>query len=123
MTCHCRDHVHLDAVQLNVPTSSSLATGRPVAPALRRRLLPRGESNSVNPSIQRKLPSRVAIGILSIPASSSRTVFPKKLFGGQNSSGCDAPTGDFLWVHSHPTLPRSRRLWLTGCVDDLLGFC
>jgi len=38
------------------------------------------------------------------------TLFHWNLIYGPNSSGCDAPTGVFLWVHSHPTLPRSRRL-------------
>jgi len=41
------------------------------------------------------------------------TLFHWNLIYGPNSSGCDAPTGFFLWVHSHPTLPRSRRLCLT----------
>ena len=38
------------------------------------------------------------------------TFFHWNIIYGPNSSGCDAPTGVFLWVHSHPTLPRSRRL-------------
>jgi len=47
------------------------------------------------------------------------TLFYWNLTYGPNSSGCNAPTGVFLWVHSHPTLPRSRRLCLAKFCSNL----